>query len=1788
MERSLAKQLILSEYFIRTKEAEDKRDYETSAAVRVQKLYRGYLARKHLRILHLNAIRIQAYYRGHLATKIYKKLLAEQCKLEREQFRGWYIRKYAADIKERRRYLRNVEAKNDEIRRMQNEYREQQIRLAQEQAEEKHINSVIAASRGLHHIVSTKTQPSIFKSPYSLTQPTVCGGIPVENFIRQQREESLEVDKTRRLRQVIPVHGTECTMAVTLERSIQQLNQVLDPRELTLEAVEEQIKHCATMREGFRNTVHKLESIGPLIDDLNRASLKRKYEIVRCDIENQCAKIHHQLTYLPKPNLVALAEDVLTLCVQSQKINETFPGTNLAKESKLWLAELADRVRVLLVNMFLEIVNIKNYPKQAISQSIYPSKTVTAVELREKEKQKLRRMREPEELLGVNENDEVNDNNNDSSILKKEEEENVLNRLYPLKEDARSKIKVHSPVLVQNEPFGVDNLRQRQGIVDKEQNEKDKLLKDNQPSNINIKKEDTNDVNQALLSSNDDANAQITTQQDSSNKQETETDEQLDEEIQEEQGEYVIGLLRRVGLLLIQLQLAVPSDVNSKACYLQLQQMNTIGNKDHQMHLNDTHGRSGKYQSSSVVGAGSITRPHYRYFTSAYLRHLERSRQTTIVSENADYPFFTHQLDQNDEYDEYNQEQDSNLLSSPDYKSSRFQSLDSTILSTGSQYDSEIDAENAASIGTVGVPPQINYNSDKLAGSNSLKYRNGQLLMPQSSPKFNSNFDSFRRSRIANIKQQQQDTYKLPWEYFSSIDLPIPLFLLAEPIVKRIDYHFCARISTPPQQTNQTQPIPVKSESGMNSDNYSSRTMPPQFSKDKQAIMNPFDNQLSDRQIDTVQAQKEGSQQQSKQYINSQTNPPTYQREHPDRMLDFVVELLKKHRAYFMGEVTEMLRIANWPNKDAWSLLLGVVLSPVRTRLAGDLTSILVEQSVEPFFTLVSEREKMLQVERDKLKLKEKIKETPLKKKQYTQDQDIKDEESNLPFQLGPHILSISRGNQPPPRDMQLLLETSYMSIEWKDSLPKYIITQLLKINMHMMNFEFALQQKLSGGVPCFTQATYTPVKRRYEKIDIADQPFYQQLGLISSTQQSSSSTTQSIPSTQNDQPSKLQSQTSFTIPQPEEGSTSSSNVTIELPPFYPSPSQLSLMSIWTDSNPLFHIWLRIQKHTAFQREAELISDKDQWSLASDPFIDPFHAPKFVYLYHLLLDALLMHCKSLPHLEAARIFALNVVIPLNQHMLYNLSSFDKYIKFEYRESNTGYSQTQGDITSGIGGGVGKAASFASQAISILIGAHGGLESPLAMQAIQNVIGFNQTNSIPGNIENLVNLRGSVNYSQQQSPLQELIISIGNGFNEQNFFSTSSLSSYAYSSQSQYSLNGPSFSNPYHIPRQAVLFMNACAMLIDMFDKLGNDMYLIKLKTYMERKKEAEEEERKKLQHQRRGSVQTGSKQKKQTISAQLQQSNQRNSLSLENMVSLGKNTNIFDNITSMQDLFNEDDANDKFDFWAEFDGEDEDEEQEDEDEDLFMRSSSPDKGMKYSSLGKKRNKNNKLQPNIKVHPKILMSASTNNEQKNVLYDEQNKEIEIKEVPNLFQEEIKKLANRLSNAQNQMRHFIKEKFQKDLESYIGRTNQFLISSSTNISQRSTTYDLSLALSRLSGTLAMLRGLLTESCLRPLWISIAASIDELFYASIMKNDSIFFSMEGAMQLDTDCSSLFSTLRPFTRHPDGFFPIVRSALRVLCLSSDTVKRILQPGSSTAKDFIDDNVLTDADVRKLLKKRN
>lgn len=57
-------------------------------------------------------------------------------------------------------------------------------------------------------------------------------------------------------------------------------------------------------------------------------------------------------------------------------------------------------------------------------------------------------MREPEELLGVNENDEVNDNNNDSSILKKEEEENVLNRLYPLKEDARSKIKVHSPVLV--------------------------------------------------------------------------------------------------------------------------------------------------------------------------------------------------------------------------------------------------------------------------------------------------------------------------------------------------------------------------------------------------------------------------------------------------------------------------------------------------------------------------------------------------------------------------------------------------------------------------------------------------------------------------------------------------------------------------------------------------------------------------------------------------------------------------------------------------------------------------------------------------------------------------------------------------------------------------------------------------------------------------------------------------------------------------------------------------------------------------------------------------------------------------------------------------------------------------------------------------------------------------------------------------------------------------------------------------------------------------------------------
>ncbi|KAK2955845.1 putative iq calmodulin-binding motif family protein [Blattamonas nauphoetae] len=203
MNKKAAKQSIIDSYFLRTEEAERCRENETGAAIMIQKVFRGYSTRKHLQTLHGRALIIQCAFRVYCAKKVYNKLYAEKCHRERLQhfnaaaqkiqtlFRGWYIRKYVCNIRKRREYLQNIQSKNEEVRQMLEEYQKQQLVQIKEQAELDHHNSVVASSRNLHHLTSTKTMPSIFNSPYQVAEPKV-EGVNVETFIKTQTRRILK------------------------------------------------------------------------------------------------------------------------------------------------------------------------------------------------------------------------------------------------------------------------------------------------------------------------------------------------------------------------------------------------------------------------------------------------------------------------------------------------------------------------------------------------------------------------------------------------------------------------------------------------------------------------------------------------------------------------------------------------------------------------------------------------------------------------------------------------------------------------------------------------------------------------------------------------------------------------------------------------------------------------------------------------------------------------------------------------------------------------------------------------------------------------------------------------------------------------------------------------------------------------------------------------------------------------------------------------------------------------------------------------------------------------------------------------------------------------------------------------------------------------------------------------------------------------------------------------------------------------------------------------------------
>ena len=180
-----------------------------SAALLIQRRFRGWSARRWLALLARNATRIQACFRGHLGRRSF--LLAARAREQaasrsffesraiviQKHVRGYLSRKYAQDLYARRNYIAAVSSRGDSLLESSSRAQESQLLYLSSQSESRRSQSFESLVRNAHHLVSTASIPSVFVQPLQGTTTTAFD-ISMEEHIQEAfRNRQRELRKMR-------------------------------------------------------------------------------------------------------------------------------------------------------------------------------------------------------------------------------------------------------------------------------------------------------------------------------------------------------------------------------------------------------------------------------------------------------------------------------------------------------------------------------------------------------------------------------------------------------------------------------------------------------------------------------------------------------------------------------------------------------------------------------------------------------------------------------------------------------------------------------------------------------------------------------------------------------------------------------------------------------------------------------------------------------------------------------------------------------------------------------------------------------------------------------------------------------------------------------------------------------------------------------------------------------------------------------------------------------------------------------------------------------------------------------------------------------------------------------------------------------------------------------------------------------------------------------------------------------------------------------------------------------
>lgn len=176
---------------------------ETAAVTEIQRIWRGYNARKYVGLLHFNATEIKRVYRGFkgrekahwvrrekmtAAEKAYYDSMATQIQ---KVYRGRLSRVQKQDFYRRKAYVEHVTQATKKLSQQVDSAVDQLNKKLAEDEEVRRDKEFVKITEDLHHLVGTSAQASVFSSPYGEQFSTTAYGLALEDQIRTNASQKI-------------------------------------------------------------------------------------------------------------------------------------------------------------------------------------------------------------------------------------------------------------------------------------------------------------------------------------------------------------------------------------------------------------------------------------------------------------------------------------------------------------------------------------------------------------------------------------------------------------------------------------------------------------------------------------------------------------------------------------------------------------------------------------------------------------------------------------------------------------------------------------------------------------------------------------------------------------------------------------------------------------------------------------------------------------------------------------------------------------------------------------------------------------------------------------------------------------------------------------------------------------------------------------------------------------------------------------------------------------------------------------------------------------------------------------------------------------------------------------------------------------------------------------------------------------------------------------------------------------------------------------------------------------